>query len=59
MRLYAKPGDIVEVEKGGIRYMAEVVGKSAGVLDLEPLGDGSVPATVKARAVKQLWRLVR
>lgn len=53
-----RPGDIVEVEKGGIRYLGSVVGKAAGVLDLEPVA-GSCPSTVKARQVRNLWRKVR
>lgn len=59
MRLSARPGDIVEVERGGVRYLARVSGKAAGVLDLEPLGDRSVPAAVKRRQVTAVWRRVR
>ena len=59
MRLSARPGDIVEVDRGGVRVLARVVGKSTGVLDLEPLGREGVPATVKARQVVSLWRRVR
>lgn len=58
MKLAARPGDIVEVEQGGIRYLARVIGKSEGVLDLEPLGERSVPATVNRRQVRELWRKV-
>lgn len=54
-----RPGDIVRAERNGRLFLAEVRGKSEGVLDVDPITHGVNWFTVKPRQVRAHWRKAR
>lgn len=54
-----RPGDIVECDRNGVHFLATVTGKSAGVLDVEPVLPRYTWRSVKPRQVRKHWRLAR
>lgn len=54
-----KPRDIVEVDKKGRRFHAEVRDKARGELTIRPLQKGISYTTATSREIVKHWRLTK
>lgn len=54
-----RPGDIVRCDRNGVLFFATVTGKSAGVLNIEPITRGVNYRSAKPRQIKDHWRKAR